>query len=113
MVALFNRNGLPHIVAFSIEQIVQLFKDSCTNEGITLSPLFKIEPDVQLYFIILDCSLQMLLGYNAHKLIPILEERGAKNDVHDIFFWSATELFNLYKNSAITPASTDWNALIR
>lgn len=218
MIALFNRNVLPDIVAFSVEQTVQSFKDFCIKEGIKLSPLFKIEPDViedlkhsltegmidtyinhrkqhdidcykgehtialncpqsnsinitlnvsfliideilfdnigfkrnsnrdlffekvpecryytlkmkciqisnhpvdltvvdvQLYLIILDCSLQMLLGDNADKLIPILEERGANKDVRDIFFKSATELFNMYKNSAITPAPTDWNALIR
>lgn len=68
--------------------------------------------DTKLFLIVLDCSLQILLGDKVDFLIPVLDGRGAVEKVRDIFFKSATELFNLFKGQTLAPVPTDWNALI-
>ena len=69
--------------------------------------------DVQLFLVLLDCSLQILLGDKADFLIAVLEERGVSSNHRKMYFKSATELFSIFHDSAIAPAQTDWNSIIQ
>jgi len=69
--------------------------------------------DVQLFLVIVDCSIQMLLGDKSDFLLPALEKRGVTDEVRSLFFKSTTELFTIYRDYPIAPAPTDWNSLIR
>ena len=78
------------------------------TQAVALSSL-----NVQLFLVLLDCSLQMLLGDKADCLIAVLEERGVSQNIRNIFFKSSTELFSLFHNTPIAPVQTDWNSIIR
>jgi hypothetical protein len=69
--------------------------------------------DVQLFLIILDCYLQMLLGDKADVLNAVLEDRGVNSNHRNMYFKSSTELFSIFHDSAIAPVQTDWNSIIR
>lgn len=55
--------------------------------------------DVHFFLICMDCALQMILGDKADLLIPVLEERGATDEVQKVWFKSASDLLAVCRES--------------
>ena len=73
--------------------------------------------DVHYFLICMDCALQMVLGDKADLLIPILEERGATDEVQKMWFKSATDLIHACRESVEDSIERkekfDWIKMIR
>lgn len=73
--------------------------------------------DVHYFLICMDCALQMVLGDKADLLLPVLEERGATDEVQKMWFKSATDLVNACRESVEDSIERnekfDWSKMIR
>lgn len=72
--------------------------------------------DLHYFLICMDCALQMILGDKADLLIPVLEERGATDEVQKIWFKSASDLLNVCRESVEDSIARkekyDWSKMI-
>ncbi|HJV77645.1 MAG TPA: hypothetical protein VJ602_04620 [Paludibacter sp.] len=72
--------------------------------------------DVHFFLICMDCALQMILGDKADLLTPVLEERGATDEVQKVWFKSASDLLNVCRESVADSIARkekyDWSKMI-
>ncbi|MGE0635100.1 MAG: hypothetical protein AB7G44_00990 [Bacteroidia bacterium] len=112
----YNRNALGNYMTVEIYQTLKWKCLHIENEDVQLSWFHTV-----LFFLCLDCALQLLLGEHADKLTPRLEKYGMIPSIQkDYIKFSSDMLRNLkqqMKNGGMIVSNLDeqidWNSLMR